>query len=357
MDKNAELFYKGAKKLGLTVNFHADLGFLEIVIGSKHYYFLRTLTPLNEGASIFICKNKFKANQLLLKAGFPVPKAVAFSKNEISEFALAHFIKTLRFPLVAKPMENGGRGTDVLCNIKDLSTLQKQVDTIFKKFNYVQIEEFHKSPKEYRVLVFKNQVIGVVERFSASVVGDGTHTIAELIAIANEKREVLAKHLTISPLIHDLEYEQCLQEQGLSLKSVIPQGKKIQLCHTVNTGRGGDILSLGKKIHPANAALLCAALRETGLVYGGFDVLCEDIHLSFSQSKWMIIEINHNPDLTIHEIPNQGIRVNVINKILGELIWRHPLSYLLHLAGKLYRSKISKAGLLILVLYLVLLYI
>jgi hypothetical protein len=33
-------------------------------------------------------------------------------------------------------------------------------------------------------------------------------------------------------------------------------------------------------------------------------VICEDINLPFSQTKWMIIEVNHNPDLTIHEIPN-----------------------------------------------------
>ncbi len=357
MDRNADLLYKGAKRLGLRAHFHSDLGFLEIVIGSKHYYFLRTLTPLNEGASVFICKNKFRANQLLANAGFPVPKALAFSKDEASKLDLKDLIKTLDFPLVAKPMENGGRGTDVLCNIKDLPTLQKQMDIIFERFNYVQIEEFHKCPKEYRVLVLKNQVIGVVERFPASVEGDGIHSIAELIAISNEKRAALAKNLTISPLIYDLEYQQCLQEQGLSLKSIITQGKKIQLCHTVNTGRGGDILSLGKKIHPANAALLCAALRATGLEYGGFDIICEDINLPFSQSKWMIIEINHNPDLTIHEIPNRGIRVSVINKILRQLIWRNPVSYFLQLAAKLLQSKLSKAGLFILVLYMALRYL
>ncbi|MBA2709942.1 MAG: UDP-N-acetylmuramyl peptide synthase [Tatlockia sp.] len=357
MDRNAELFYRGAKKLGLTVHVHSDLGFLEIIIGRNHYYFMRTLTPLNEGASVFVCKNKFRANQLLINAGYPLPKAVAFTKKEFLMLGLKELIKPLNFPLVAKPMENSGRGTDVLCNIKDLSTLKKQVKAIFEKFDYVQLEEFHKNIREYRVLVLKNKVIGVVERFAASVEGDGIHTIAELIAISNEKRAILAKNLTISPLIYDLEYQQCLEEQGLSLESIVSYGAKIKLCHTVNTGRGGDIISLGKKIHPSNALLLCAALKETGLTYGGFDIICEDINLPFSQSKWMIIEINHNPDLTIHEIPNQGIRVSVINKILGQLIRRHPLSYLLHITSQSFRSKFVKSGLLISFFYLALRYI
>jgi cyanophycin synthetase len=357
MDKNVQLFYKGAKKLGLMVRYHPELHSLEIQIGRKYYYFLRTITPMNEGASVFICKSKFRANQLLANAGFPVPKAVAFSEADYKKLPLEDLIKTLAFPLVAKPMENSGRGEDVLCNIKDMSTLQQQVNSIFKNFNYVQIEEFHKAPKEYRVLVLKKRVIGVVERFSASVSGDGIHTIEELIAISNEKRAVLSRNLTISPLIYDLEYQQCLEEQELSLKSIPALGKKIQLCHTVNTGRGGDILSLGTKIHPKNATLLCQVLREMGLSYGGFDVICEDINLPFSQTKWMIIEVNHNPDLTIHEIPNHGVRAPVVKQILWQLIRRHPLSYFLQLCFKSSWSGVIKSGLVILVIVLLLQYI
>ncbi len=355
MEINAQLFYKGAKKLGLPIKYLPDLGYLDIFIGRKHYYFLLSSIPLNEGASVYICKNKFLANQLLLNGGFPVPLAVAFSQADFSRQALHDLIKSLRFPLVAKPMKNSAQGNNVLCNIKDIFVLEEQVCRIFKGHSHVQIEEFHHGLKEYRVLVLKNRVLGVVERFAASITGDGVHSIKELMAISNEQRAGMSVSLTISPLVYDEEYKQCIEEQGLSLQSIIPKGIRIQLCHTVNTGRGGDIVSLGKKIHPKNAILLCKALRVTGLLYGGFDILCEDINQPFSQTKWLIIEINHNPDTTIHEVPCQGIKVSVINKILWQLIFRHPFAYLSHIvmyqASSIYSRMIVITGVLLAILF------
>lgn len=334
MELNLTLLYNAAKKMQLPIHYIPELDYLDIPLGKTHYYFFSSLTPLNLAASIYIFKNKFNTQRLLADAGFPVPKAIKVHENDFSPATLAQIIKTLNFPLVAKPAENSSRGLDVLCNIKSLSVLEAHMLHIFKKHHEVEIEEFHEGLKEYRVLVFKNQVIGVVERYSASVIGDGIHTIEELIAIKNQERERLSRMMTTSPLTFDLEYQQCIEEQGLSLNSIIPRNKKIKLCHTVNTGRGGDAISIGKKIHPQNTHYLCQALRETGLFYAGFDLLCEDIQLPFSQTKWLIIEINHNPDLTLHDSPNQGIKMNVSHKIIRQLILKHPLSYVHHLCFK-----------------------
>ncbi len=39
--------------------------------------------------------------------------------------------------------------------------------------------------KDYRILVVNNQVVAVAERVPAHVIGDGTHTVAELVEITN----------------------------------------------------------------------------------------------------------------------------------------------------------------------------
>ncbi len=354
MDKNARLFYNTAKKMGLPVHYLAEIGCLQIVIGSSYYYFFRSTTPLNNDASVHVCKNKFSANYVLAKAGFPVPKAVAFSQRKLQQTALADLIKPLRFPLVAKPMQNSGRGALVLCNIKNLPDLNNHLNTIFAHHEYAQIEEFHQNFREYRVTLLKNKAIGVIERNPASVVGDGTHSIEELIAISNHKRAILSTHLTISPLHYDQEYKQCLEEQGLSLKSIIPENQRIQLCHTVNTGRGGDITSMETQIHPHNTAYLYKALQELGLVYGGFDVLCEDIRLPFISGKWCIIEVNHNPDTTLHEVPYRGVPTPVTKKIVSELLWRHPCAYAYYQLLRIFRPIGVKICLAILFLLLLL---
>ncbi|MDI9819158.1 MULTISPECIES: UDP-N-acetylmuramyl peptide synthase [unclassified Legionella] len=330
-DRNIRLYYESALKLHLPVDYIPELNTMQITLGGRNYYFSSTITPINNGGGIFISRNKYKFNKLLESYNFPVPNAVAVSKENFERGFLADLIKDLQFPVVAKPIQDTGRGKDVFCGIKDIETLSNYLRSCFEHYAFMQVEEFHTGLKEYRVLVLKNRVIGVVQRFGAEVIGDGKHSIRQLIDIKNEERIKLSPTLTISPLVIDEEYKTCLAEQGLSVDSTPSPGQKVRLSYTANTGRGGEIFSLGKKIKKENAKILCTAAKIAGLDIVGMDVLCEDINLSFKKSKWLIIEGNFAPDTTIHEIPNYGEKVNVTQLILKKIISRHPLSYLSHL--------------------------
>lgn len=336
IDRNVRLYYKAALMLGLRATYLPHLRCLQVKLGRRNYYFTQTVTPFNCGASISLSKNKYYLNKLLREAGFHVPKAIALRKELFEQRPLSYFIRHLRFPLVAKPVSNTSRGKDVLCNIKDEQSLAAYLKDAFKTYTAMQIEEFHQGLKEYRVLIFNKRVLGVVERFGAEVVGDACHTIQQLMERRNQERQKLSKHLTLSPLKIDIEYERCLNEQGLNLSSIPPLGQVIKLCHTVNTGRGGDFISKGKLIHPDNARYLCQAASITGLNMVGFDVLCQDIEQSFKASPGIIIEANFNPDITIHEIPHQGTKIRVSKALLKHLIFRHPVSYLGHLPKQLF---------------------
>lgn len=331
--KTLILYYENALALGLAVRYSPEIETVDIQLGKHNYYFIAAITPFNNVASSFLAKNKYSLNKTLERAGFPVPKAIAINKDAFMNHALSDLLQDLNFPLVVKPMQNTSHGRDVLCNIKDLNELSTYLTQCFEYYFAMQIEEFHGDLKEYRVLIFRNRVMGVVERFAAKIVGDGQHTITELIDLANEERARKCQervYMTHRPIMMDTEIENCLREQALSVQSVVPKGKTIQLCYTVNTWRGGDILSHGKRIHPLNAKLLCQVARQAGLNYVGLDVRCEDINLAFSKSKWLILEANFNPDITIHVVPSEGKAVNVTKKVLKHLIYRHPFAYLCH---------------------------
>ncbi|ARG96345.1 hypothetical protein [Legionella micdadei] len=335
--ENLDLYYKNARDLHLPAVYSSDLEVVRIYLGKRNYYFMATITPFNDVGSSFLAKNKYLLNRTLEQARFPVPKAVGISKEQFIHCSLDELIHGLNFPLVVKPLRDTGRGKDVLCNIRDIKTLSEYLAKCFQYYGAMQVEEFHTDLKEYRVLLFRGKVIGVVERFPARVIGDGQHTIAELIDLTNEERAKkiqTQRHITHRPLVIDEEYESCLKEQQLTVDSIIPKGKTIRLCYTVNTGRGGDIFSHGKKIHPENAKYLRKVANQTGLNYVGLDVLCEDINQPFSKTKWLILEANFNPDITLHEVPSQGKAVNVTRKVLKHLIYRHPVSYLYHLYTK-----------------------
>jgi len=325
VNKNISIYFESALRLKLPVIYINTANCLHIPLGKAHYYFVDTITPFNDGGSIFLAKNKSNLNQLLRNAGFPVSNWTTIHKDTFYKQSLAELTQNLRFPLVIKPQLNTHSGIDVVCNIKTLQQLSDCLESKFKRNPFMQIEEFQEGLKEYRILLLKNRVIGVVERRESCVIGDGQHTIEQLIINNNQK---MAKNSY--PILINAECQQCLMDQNLNLNCIPVKGKTIRLQYAVNRAHGGRAISLGKKIHSQNAKILSNITRLIGLDLVGLDLLCEDINKPFSQTKWFIIEANLGPGVSIHEYPDEGIKMNVSKKILMQLIYRHPFAYFLH---------------------------
>lgn len=331
MDINASLYYKSALTLKIPCSPTPEIAGFEIKLGKRRYFFRGGETPFNRGSSISVANNKYCMNKILEAAGFPVPKATAFSKEGFKETQDDYLIENLNFPLVIKPTKETSCGLDVLCNITDTAQLKTHMKTRYRRHQFLSIEEFHAGLNSYRVLIFYNKVIGVVQRFSARVVGDGIHSIKELIAISNRERTKLKETVSLGLMKVDEEFQLRLNELHLTLESIPKDKETIVLCYTCNSTRGGTMKSLGKKICKENARLLCQAARALNLNIVGFDVACEDILIPIEKSRGVIIEANHNPDISIHENPLSGTRNRVSKKIVQRLIFRHPIAYFIGL--------------------------
>ena len=303
----------------------------EIRLGKRRYFFRGGDTPFNCGSSLGVANNKFCMNKVLEASGFPVPKAGAFSQERFKKNTVETLIENFNFPLVVKPTKDTALGRDVLCNITNIVQLQAHMKDCYRRYKFLSIEEYHPGLNSYRVLVFYNKVIGVVQRFSARVVGDGIHTIKELIAISNIERKKLKETVSLRPIKVDAEYKIRLDELQITLDTIPKDKETIVLCYTCNSTRGGTMESLGTKICKENARLLCRAAKTLDLNIVGFDVICDDILIPIEKSNGVIIEANHNPDISIHENPISGIKNRVSKKILKRLILKHPLSYFLGL--------------------------
>jgi D-alanine-D-alanine ligase-like ATP-grasp enzyme len=332
MDRDAWLYYKSALRLKLPLReLTKSIAGFEVAFGKKHYFFLNACTPFNSDSSISIASNKFCMNKLLELSGFPVPKARAFNHEQFKSQNIEILLENLRFPLVAKPTINSLQGRDVLCHITNSDQLKKHMEDCYKRHSLITIEEFHENLKYYRVLVFYNKVIGVLEGVSARVIGDGTHTINELIHITNRDRAPYIKECRLDPIKVDYEIQMHLEYLQLTLDSIPKNGETVVLSHTCNPCRGAELKSLGKKICKENARLLCKAANSLGLNYVGFDIVCENILIPIEKSRGVIIEANYHPAITIHENPAAGTPIKVSKKVVQRLILQHPWAYLLGL--------------------------
>ncbi len=330
LDKNSSLYYQAARALKLPAKILPCIGGFELKLGWRRYFFRGGYTPFNCGSSISVAENKCCMNKLLDAAGFPVPNMSALAGDAFAADNLEEQLGNLTFPLVVKPAR-GGLGKDVLCNINSMEKLRFYLQEYYQDYQYLSVEEFHGGMNAWRVLVFYNQVIGVVQRFSARVKGDGIHTIVELIDLANIAREKLKDTVSLGPIHVDAEYLIRLEELGMTLETIPEDQQEVVLCYTCNSTRGGTMKGMGKAIHPENARMLCRAAKALELNLVGFDVQCEDILKPISTSGGVIIEANHNPDISIHECPMSGVSRQVSIIIMRRLIWRHPVAWALGL--------------------------
>lgn len=324
LNKNTEYYYQAAQNYFLPTQLLPEIDGFEICFAQKRLFFRGSDTPFNNCASSLLTDNKYFMNQLLRRAGIPVPKAVVFEREGFTETLFIKKMSEMKFPVVLKPTQDTSRGTDVLCNIQNVEELKRHLDMAFQKYSLLTIEEFHRG-LNYRVLILKKKIVGVVLRKPAAVTGDGVHSLAELIQIENKKRAAL------SPILKPIQVdEECfirLNEIGISLEYIPGPEEEVQLCYTSNATRGGSFISLSQKICKKNKRLLIRVADVFNLDFVGIDVVCSDINMPMEKSG-VIIEANNSPSIRIHLEPIQGTPNFVNKKLIRRLIYQYPFQYL-----------------------------
>src|SRR5436305_10874473 len=105
--------------------------------------------------------------------------------------------------------------------------------------------------RDYRVLVVGGRVVAVSEKRPANVVGDGVHTIHELVEIANRDPRRGDHHSRpMSKIACDLVVEAYLKRQGLDLLTVPGTGQTVFLRESANLSTGGEARDVTDLVHP-----------------------------------------------------------------------------------------------------------
>ncbi len=180
----------------------------------------------------------------------------------------------------------------------------------------------------YRVLIFYGEIIGLVERKPAAVVGDGQKTVDELMTEQNHHREKLNKihGCRLSPLKINPDYRMQWQSLGITNESVVKKGQEIRLANVCNAKYGGSFKTLPiEKLSAHNQKLLVSAAKTINLNLVGFDIVCDDLARPFEKSNGYFLEANYTPDITLHDTPMCGNPRPVSKIIMKQLIKFHPV--------------------------------
>ena len=262
-------------------------------------------------------KNKDLTKKLLERAGIITPKGFIISRKSLP--ILNQRIKGLKYPFVVKP-RGATHGKMVVMNVRSKEQLIKTIKRITYggRYSTCVVEEQFPGGTEYRLFATNKKFLAAANRVPANVVGDGQHSIRELIKIKNsDPRRGRGHSKSLVNIKVDSIVKDYLKTQGLSVSDIPPKNKQIFLRPNSNLSTGGDSIDVTDKIHPAVKKLAQKCIQAIpGLPYAGIDYLTHDITKAPSKGNYIVIELNESPMLSMHHLPYQGKGINIAKEII-----------------------------------------
>jgi cyanophycin synthetase len=258
-----------------------------------------------------ISKDKDLTKQLLSMCGVPVPEGQIVD----SPAAAWEAAQDVGLPVCVKPTD-GNHARGVSLELSEREDIEAAYALALAEGSEVIVERFIRG-EEHRLLVVGQQVVAANKGETASVVGDGVHTVRELIElqINSDPRRGEAEDFPLDTIRLDEHTTSVLelQRQGLNGDSVPAAGRPVLIMRTGNMAM--DVTDL---VHPDVAAQAVLAARVVGLDIAGVDLVTQDIAKPLSTQGGAIVEVNAGPGLLMHLKPASGQP-----RPVGQAIARH----------------------------------
>lgn len=305
---------KEAAKRGIPVMRLGEGSILQMGYGKYQQKVEATITGRTNCIGVDIACDKVLVKQLLADSGIPVPwGGVARTDKEALQIAAQ-----IDDAVVVKPFD-GNQGKGVALNLETGLEIGRAMEAALSVSPKAIVEKYIKG-KHYRLLVVGDKVVAASERIPAFVVGDGVHSIKELVDIVNtdplrgnEHEKPLTK-IRIDQMVLIV-----LGKKGLTPDSVPAEGEIVYLRENANLSTGGMAVDVTGKVHQETIQLVLRAVRLVGLDVAGVDLVARAIDRPLNSDNGAIIEINACPGIRMHHYPAKGKPRNVAGAILDML--------------------------------------
>jgi cyanophycin synthetase len=309
-----------ASRRGIPWSRIGEDSFVQLGYGKNRRFIQAAMCDQTSAVAVETAGDKEFTKVLLRQVSIPVPRGEVVLIEEDAIEALDH----IGVPVVVKPLD-GRQGLGVSLNISTPEQM-KQAFAVARSFSEkVLVEELFVG-KNYRVLVVGGRMVAASERLPAHVVGDGSHTIAELIEIANQdpmRGEGHEKPLTQIRIDEIMTAYLC--KAGLSLTYVPAIDETVTLRESINLSTGGTAKDVTDIVHEEVAEMCERAARVVGMDICGIDIVTRDISMPVERSGpgrtgGGLIELNAAPGLRMHLYPSEGKARDVGGSII-EMIY------------------------------------
>lgn len=248
--------------------------------------------------------NKTELKKHLRKAGFPT----AEGGGAFTARGARRIFGELTPPVIVKPHSGSGSRHTVL-HITDERELEEAFRVAKQVAPLALVEEELAGPV-YRITVVDGKYRAALRRDPPSVVGDGAHTIRELIDEANTHPARSGPYFSQLKIDDDALKE--LAWQGYTPESVPAAGTRVMLHQKVNWSLGGTTADVSEQVHPENVRMFGEVAIFLRAPIVGIDFIIGDLARPWrGQDRCGILECNSMPFFDNHHLPFEGEPRNV----------------------------------------------
>lgn len=266
--------------------------------GSKQRRIWTAETDRTSAIAEGISRDKDLTKKLLAMCGIPVPEG-RIVDSPAAAWAAA---QDIGLPVCVKPID-GNRARGVSLDLNTQQEVEAAYGIALAQGREVIVERYVRG-SEHRLLVVGDRMIAACRGESASVIGDGQHTVRELVELqinADPRRGSVGSLPLELVVLQDNSPEVLeLSRQGLTPDSVPAAGQSVLVKRTGNMTT--DITDV---VHPEVLAQAVLAARVVGLDIAGVDVVTPDIAQPLG-TQGVVVEVNAGPSLLMHLNPAEG---------------------------------------------------
>ena len=289
MNPYARIIVDEALRRGIEVQVNdADAGLFTLSHGGRRIRCRESLSDLTSAVSMTLCQDKRLTHRALARAGLHLPaQRLAGSAEDNAAFLAEHG------SLVVKPVD-GEQGQGVAVDLRTPLDVQDAIERASTFDSRVLLESFHPG-FDLRILVIGFAVVAAAIRRPAEVVGDGQHSIGELIDAQSRRRQAATEGESRIP--KDAETLRTLHAAGVDYDSVLPAGQRLAVRKTANLHTGGSLEDVTEILHPMLADAAVKAARALDIPVVGLDLLVP----AANQPEYVFIEANERAGLANHQ--------------------------------------------------------
>lgn len=315
-----DIWRQAAENLGGSIESMPG-GFQKVSVQGATTFVLGSQVCLDDQLTLKLAGNKPLVYQFLGDTpSIGLPGYCTYTCAAVSK--AQEFLESSNGPVVVKPASGTGSGMGVTTGVSSKWQLRRATILAASYCDDLLVEE-QIAGESYRLLFLGRVLIDAIHRGAPSIVGDGQHSISELVDMENKHRQQSMGRLATSFVGKDDEMRLSLAGQGLTLHSVPDLGQPVSLKHVINENNASENHRVTDAVHPSFVELGILIAKQLGIDLAGIDIIAPDISRPAESQVFVMNDINTTPGIHHHYLVSEQSPTNNVAEQILKYVFEH----------------------------------